>query len=95
MNPVSILSRLLAGVALGIFFYTGLHWTVRALLTTRHPILLTIGSFWMRTLIVVGGILLLTDRHWQYAMTCIAGFLAGRLAVSSSLRLQAARLKCR
>jgi F1F0 ATPase subunit 2 len=94
VSAVSIASRLLAGAALGIFFYTGLYFTIRVLLTTRHPIPLLLGSLGCRTLIVVASILFLTEAHWQYALTCLAGFLLGRVAVSKSLRVQAARTKC-
>lgn len=94
MSAVSILSRLLAGAALGIFFYTGLYFTIRVLLTTSHPIPLLMGSLGFRTLVVVASILFLTEGRWQYALTCVAGFLLGRVAVSKSLRVQAARTKC-
>ena len=94
MNVVSIFLRLLAGAALGIFFYMGLWVTVRALLTTRHPTLLTLGSFLIRTLVVLAGFLFLMKGRWQYALTCVTGFMMGRVAVSKSLRVQAARSKC-
>jgi F1F0 ATPase subunit 2 len=94
VTAVSIFSRLLAGAALGVFFYTGLWVTVHGLLTTRHPTLLTLGSFWIRTLVVLASFLFLMRGRWQYALTCVAGFMMGRVAVSKSLRVQAARAKC-
>ena len=94
MSALSILSRLLAGAALGIFFYAGLWFTVRALLTTRRPALLTLGSFWIRTLVVLVSFLFLMKGSWQYALICLAGFIMGRVAVSKSLRMQTARTTC-
>src|ERR1017187_8352475 len=94
VNVVSIFLRLMVGAALGAFFYTGLWVTVRALLTTRHPTLLTLGSFWIRTLVVLVSFLFLMKGRWQYALTCVAVFMRGRVAVSKSLRVQAARAKC-
>ena len=94
MNAISIVSRLLAGAALGVFFYAGLWVTVRALLTTRYPTLLTLGSFWIRTLAVLASFLFLMKGRWQYALTCVVGFTVARVAVSKSLRVQAARTKC-
>ena len=94
MSTITILSRLLAGAALGVFFYIGLWFTVRSLLTARHPTLLTLGSFWIRTLVVLAGFLLVMKGRWQYALTCVAGFVMGRVAVSKFLRVQAARAKC-
>ncbi len=94
MSALSILSRLLAGAALGIFFYAGLWVTVRALLTTRHPTLLTLGSFWIRTLVVLASFLFLMKGSWQYALICLAGFIMGRVGVSKSLRMRTARTTC-
>ena len=45
----SLRFALMAGIALGVFFYGGLWLTVRRLLMTRHPVLLTLGSFCVRT----------------------------------------------
>jgi F1F0 ATPase subunit 2 len=94
MNPVSIVSRIMAGIALGTFFYFGLWLTVRALLGSRHPLLLTLGSFWMRTLVVLAGFLYLMQGHWQYAVACLTGFLMGRAAVSIPLRIGEPGVKC-
>jgi F1F0 ATPase subunit 2 len=99
MNDFALISagvilRLLAGAALGVFFYGALWFTVRALPAARHPVLLTLGSFWIRTLTVVAGILLLMNGRWQYALVCLAGFMLGRLAVSRSLAKQATRPRC-
>ena len=81
MTPtLSLLSLvLLAGFALGLFFYGGLWYTVRALSTNRHPALLMVGSFWIRTAAVVTGFYYLMDAEWQRAAICLAGFVAARL----------------
>lgn len=74
-----------AGVALGILFYGGLWMTVCRLPYAPHPVVLTIGSFWLRTAVTVGGFLLVMNGSWQNAALCLAGFTAGRLAVSRFL----------
>jgi len=94
MNSFALVSRVLAGMALGAFFYFGLWLTVRALLATRHPVLLTLSSFWARTLVVLAGFLYLMQGHWQYAVACVTGFLVGRAAVSIPLRVREAGVKC-
>jgi len=86
MNTTAIVVRLVAGLALGIFFYSALWFTVRSLPTSRHPVLLTLGSFWGRTLAVLAAFLLLMQGHWEYAAACLAGFMAGRLMVSRMLQ---------
>ncbi len=85
MNGFSLILRLLAGTALGLFFYAGLWLTVRSLPQARHPVLLTLGSFWIRTLVVLASVLLLMKGRWQYVVVCLVGFLAGRVAVWKGL----------
>jgi F1F0 ATPase subunit 2 len=70
------------GLLLGVFFYGGLWLTVHALLRSRYPVLLTISSFWARTLVTLGGFLFAMNGSWQNAIVCLAGFGLGRLAVS-------------
>ena len=94
MTAQALLARALAGAALGGFFYLGLWLTVRELSVTRHPVLLTLTSFWIRTLVVLGSFLYLMQGHWQYAAACLLGFVAGRVAVSIPIRAQTMRVKC-
>jgi F1F0 ATPase subunit 2 len=94
MNAVALVSRVLAGMALGAFFYFGLWLTVRALFETRYAVLLTLASFWARTLVVLAGFLYLIQGQWQYAIACVTGFLIGRAAVSIPLRVRESGFKC-
>ncbi|MBZ5523260.1 MAG: ATP synthase subunit I [Acidobacteriia bacterium] len=89
MNTAAILLRLLAGLALGVFFYSALWFTVRSLPAARHPVLLTLGSFWGRTLAVLASFFVLMQGRWEYAAACLAGFMAGRLVVSRMLQPKA------
>jgi len=61
---------------------------------TRHPVLLTLTSFWIRTLVVLGSFLYLMQGHWQSAVACLLGFVAGRVVVSIPIRAQTMRGKC-
>jgi len=83
-----------AGITIGIFFYGGLWLTVRALLTTRHPVLLTMASFWGRTLIALAGFLYAMNGMWQNAVACLAGFALGRAAVSLFLPKSGGSPRC-
>jgi F1F0 ATPase subunit 2 len=89
MNSTAIIVRLLAGVLLGIFFYSALWFTVRSLPRSRHPVLLTLGSFWGRTLTVLTAFLFLMQGRWEYAAACLVGFMAGRLVVSRMVQSKA------
>jgi len=85
---------LLGGVSIGIFFYGGLWLTVRALMTTRHPILLTFSSFWGRTLVALAGFLFFMGGVWQNAIACLVGFGLGRLIVSTFLPRAGGSTRC-
>ncbi len=77
----SILVTLLAGFGLGVVFYGGLWITIRALPGSRHPTLLALGSFWGRTALVLGGLILATGHRWQNAVACLAGFIVARMVL--------------
>jgi len=81
-STLTFILVLLGGFALGIFFYGGLWLTVRALPTSRHAVLLALASFWGRTGLVIGGLLLAMDASWQRALTCLVGFAAARILLS-------------
>lgn len=74
------------GFLLGVFFYGGLWLTVKHLVTTNHPVLLGVGSFWLRLFFVLAGFLALAQGRWQNAVLCLAGFIAGRIAISRWVR---------
>ena len=95
MTAVSSLLVICAGLALGAIFYGGLWLTVRSLPTARNPVLLTLASFWIRTLLVLAGFLLLARSNWLNALICLLGFVMGRIVVSRYLSVQEARAKCR
>ncbi len=83
---MSILVAAVAGIAIGLFFYGGLWFTVRHLVTTRHPVLLTVASFWGRTLITAASFLVVTQGRWENALAALAGFVLGRVLVSQLAR---------
>ncbi len=76
---MNILVSLLAGIAIGFFFYAGLWFTVQRLVTTRHPVVLTLVSFWGRTIIALAAFLLVMNGRWQNGIAALAGFGAGRV----------------
>lgn len=80
--PFTFILVLLGGFALGIVFYGGLWLTVRALPKSRNAALLALASFWGRTALVVGGLLLAMDASWQRALVCLIGFAAARILLS-------------
>jgi len=94
MSGVSIVLSLLAGVMLGSLFYGGLWFTVRRLPVARYPALLALASFWIRSLIVLAGLVLLMKQRWQYGIIALAGFTLGRLAIAKFLPEKRPEAKC-
>ena len=90
---IAVLSALI-GIALGLFFYGGLWFTVRRLTTTDHPVLLTLASFWVRVLAVVAAFIFLTHTGLKCVAIAMTGFLLGRLAVSRFLPVGRPAAKC-
>jgi F1F0 ATPase subunit 2 len=72
----------LTGFGLGLFFYGGLWLTIRVLQTSRRPTLLALGSFWIRTAVVLLGFVLVANYGWRNALICLGGFVIGRVAIS-------------
>lgn len=73
-----LLTAFAAGACLGAFFFGGLWWTVQRLPTTRRPALLFLGSFAVRTAVVLAGIYLVTAGQWLQVISCVAGFIVMR-----------------
>lgn len=74
------------GAGLAAVFYGGLWWTVRRLPGTRHPFLLMLASFALRTLLVVAGFYLLMVGDWRKLIAAGAGFIFVRIVLMSWMR---------
>jgi len=67
-----------AGMALGLLYFGGLWWTLRHLPGMRRPVLLTVGSFLLRTALVVAGLCLVAGGRWERLLVGLLGFLLMR-----------------
>jgi len=94
VSALDILIRLLGGIAVGVFFYGGLWFTIRLLPVSRFRALLMLASFGIRTLVVLSAFLLLIEKRWEYALFCLIGFSMARLTVVRFLANQHTRPKC-
>lgn len=70
---------LLAGMALGVFFFAGLWWTVRKGLVAANPALWFLGSFLLRTGVVLAGFYAVGANDWRRLLAALAGFVLARL----------------
>jgi len=69
---------LVAGAALGVFYFGGLWWTTQRLVIASNPALLAFASFVVRTVVTLAGFYLVAGGHWVRLVVCLAGFLLAR-----------------
>jgi F1F0 ATPase subunit 2 len=76
-----------AGILLGIFYFGGLWLTVRKLSVSGNPYLLTLGSFFGRTVISLFGFYLVArGGHWERLLVCLSGFIFMKIFLVYRLR---------
>jgi F1F0 ATPase subunit 2 len=67
-----------AGVGLGFLFFGALKMTIELLPSVRHPELLALGSFFIRTGGILVGFYLVMGGHWERLIACLVGFIVMR-----------------
>lgn len=72
---------LLAGVALGLFFFGGLWWTTRRGLASPRPVLWFVGSSLVRVAVTLAVIYGVCGDQWQRLLMCLLGFWLARAVV--------------
>ena len=77
---------LAAGAAVGVFHFGGLWLTVRMVMTSNRPMLLTFGSFVVRAVVAVAVMVWIARMHWQLLLAAMAGFLLVRVVMTRKLR---------
>lgn len=69
---------LVAGSAIGLFYFGGLWLTVTRILGSRNPHLLLIGSFFLRLAVSLAAFYALVPWGWQAMAVAMAGLLITR-----------------
>jgi len=78
-----LVMALAAGSVLGAVFFGGLWWTIRRGVVSDRPASWFLGSFLLRTAIVLMGFYLIAQSHqWQPLAACLVGFVIARLMVT-------------
>ncbi len=73
---------LLAGSAIGLFYFGGLWLTVTRIPSSSNPHLLLIGSFGLRLVVALAAFYSLTPWGWQALAVAMAGLLVTRLVLT-------------
>jgi len=75
---LALLLALLAGGALGAFFFGGLWWTVRRGLAANQPALWMLSSALLRVGVALAGFYGVAGGDWRRLVACLIGFVVAR-----------------
>jgi F1F0 ATPase subunit 2 len=81
-ETVSLGSALVMGVLIGLIFFGGLWWTVRKVVSVKHPAFWVFASLMLRMTIALAGFYFISEGHWERLPVCLLGFFIARLVVT-------------
>ena len=85
---------LFIGLGLGLFYFGGLWLTVKNMNQVRSPIVLTLGSFILRTAAVFLVLIYIARQgEWSNVLILLAGFITARIFLSRIIGKQENKLK--
>lgn len=87
-TPLALLLAFAAGLALGLFYFGGLWWTVNRVATAGQPGLLMLGSMLLRSAVVLAGFWLVMDGQIDRLIACMVGFFVMRMILVRRFRPQ-------
>jgi len=88
-DPSALALALLAGLALGAFFYGSLWWSVRQIVASTRPALVQLASFVTRMAVTLLGFHLVGGADAARIVACLAGFVIARLVAARWARVPA------
>jgi F1F0 ATPase subunit 2 len=81
IDIVKMTAVLFAGLLLGGFFFGGLLWTIERGLSAKHPAFWFLGSWLVRTAVIMTSFYLISAGRWERMLLCAAGFFIARFIV--------------
>ena len=72
----------IAGMALGMFFFGGLWFTVKKAVNSKIPAIWFFGSFILRVGVVMLGFYYISQGGWQPLIISLLGFIVARFVVT-------------
>ncbi len=82
-----------AGIVLGFLYFGSLWLTVRRLPTLRQPALFWLGSFFVRTSLLLFGIFLVGAGHWERMAVCLFAIILIRILLTNISRFEQPAVK--
>ncbi len=87
ISYILLFLSLAAGFALGGLFFGGLWYTTKRITVSKRPALLFLGSFVLRSAIVLTGFYFVAAGDIKRMLLCLSGFVLARFVVNRSLPL--------
>jgi len=85
---------LFIGLGLGILYFAGLWLTLKNMNQVRSPIVLTLGSFILRTTIIFLVLIFVARKgEWINILILLAGFIIGRIFLSRRIGTKEDKIK--
>jgi len=81
-NIIYMILAFLAGIALGLFFFGGLWFTVKKSIASKIPAIWFFSSFIFRVGVVLICFYYISPGGWQYLVICLIGFIVARFVVT-------------
>lgn len=79
---LNMVMAFIAGLALGMFFFGGLFFTVRKAVNAKIPAIWFFTSFFLRVSVVMLGFYYISPAGWQPLVISVLGFIVARLVVT-------------
>ena len=77
-----LILSLIVGMALGLFFFGGLWWTVRKAISSTNPALWFFSSLMLRMAVVLSGFYIVMAGDWRRLCMALLGFIVARMIVT-------------
>ncbi|HSM25600.1 MAG TPA: ATP synthase subunit I [Anaerolineaceae bacterium] len=77
----SILLALGGGFLVGFVYFWSLRFTIAHMVTTKHPALVMIGSYFLRTVFMLLAFYLIMDGELMRLIACLVGFILARIVL--------------
>lgn len=86
LSWIDLLAAFFAGTIISLFYHGGLWWTVKLLPRARMPVLLSIGSFYLRMAFTLAAFFLVMRNDWRRMVVCLIGFLVVKFIITRRVR---------
>ncbi len=81
MKLYMVIISIIMGITLSTFYFGGLWYTVKNIESLHRPYFLMIGSYLVRTTVVLFGFYSLLVYHWSYLIVALSAFIITRQVI--------------